>query len=287
VAGLSRSEDGLPDQGVVGRGPDQPPGRVVEGFFEVGEEEVRQGRSDKGVTQGAWMPIYVERFFPSLVPGKLEDALRGFPNGDRVESMAGLLERRCHTCPLQMHPWLAVIVVRCRIYPRAVHVLQLLTVLFDLLSGNKLLGEIPLVRLPHTVRKRKCIVVIFQDILARLRPDVLTIALPVLSRETFSEGDFGVGERENHRAAFHGGRLAEEMVALARSIVEHIPLPAQGVYPFARAAGKAPSAEGHLPVAAGRALAYLEVESELIEGWLQETFELERPALIHEIVVAG
>jgi hypothetical protein len=135
-------------------------------------------------------------------------------------------------------------------------------------AGSELLGEVPLVRPPLSKSAEVYIIVISQPRLARSCPGVFAVLLPdpgqVGSRVWGVEvlvDNAGACKREDHRAALHRGRFGEEVVALTRRVSEHPPLPAQGVYPFARTAGKAPGGEGHLPVPAGRTLAHLEVET--------------------------
>jgi len=131
-------------------------------------------------------------------------------------------------------------------------------------AGDELVGKVPLVRLPLATSPKSVLVVILQPRLADVPAGfhALSLAFPFRALCDVSvKKNARISKREDHRAALHCGCFSEESVALTRGIVEHKPLPTQGVYPLARAAGKAPGAEGHLPITAGRTLAHLEVES--------------------------
>mmetsp|Transcript_100118 Transcript_100118/g.283375 ORF Transcript_100118/g.283375 Transcript_100118/m.283375 type:complete len:280 (-) Transcript_100118:444-1283(-) len=248
---LQLAHDRLADQGVVRRRPLAPLMLLGQGGLEVREEVARDGGGDEGVAQGARVPVDVERLLPSLVPGDVHDVLRGGLEGDRVDGVACPLPRRGHARLLQPH--------HPRVLPAGLLRLpafaELLGDLVGLLSGDELLGQVPLVRLPFA-RQGKRIVVMPQRRLAHFFPALHALSL---AKPPFKV-NAAASKREDHRAAFHGGCFSEEVVTLARRIVEHVPLPAQGVHPCASAAGQAPSGEGHLPITTGRPLAQLEVE---------------------------
>mmetsp|Transcript_100117 Transcript_100117/g.283371 ORF Transcript_100117/g.283371 Transcript_100117/m.283371 type:complete len:354 (-) Transcript_100117:47-1108(-) len=247
---------------------------------------MRYRRGDQGVTKGARMPVHIERLLPSLVPRNLNELPRASTDRDRIEGVASFLKCWCHACPLQPNHIRGT--VRGVLLELRTRVgLHLPTEPVDLRAGDELLGEVPLVRLPSPVFKHERAILVRQRRFARILPDVMAALLSVFIFEDVIERNVAISEREDHRAALHVGRFAEEVVALAWVIVEVVPLPAQRVHPCARAALKAAGAEGHLPVTAGGTLAHLEVEPELLEGRLQQALELERPALVHVVVVAG
>mmetsp|Transcript_54902 Transcript_54902/g.146412 ORF Transcript_54902/g.146412 Transcript_54902/m.146412 type:complete len:366 (+) Transcript_54902:483-1580(+) len=248
---------------------------------------MRYRRGDQGVTKGARMPVHIERLLPSLVPRNLNELPRASTDRDRIEGVASFLKCWCHACPLQPNHIRGT--VRGVLLELRTRVgLHLPTEPVDLCVGDELFGEIPLVRLVLAlVRMPGLFVLPGHGRIARIAPDIAAPGLPMPVLQQGVEGNVAVREREDHRAAPHGGCLFEEVVALAGGILEVVPLPAQSVYPLARAARQATGTEGHLPKTASRPLAHLEVESQFLEGQLQHALELEWPALVHEVVVAS
>mmetsp|Transcript_21417 Transcript_21417/g.55849 ORF Transcript_21417/g.55849 Transcript_21417/m.55849 type:complete len:424 (+) Transcript_21417:703-1974(+) len=287
---LQLAHDRLADQGVVrgrplhalGHGP------LAEDAPEVGEDVVRHGRGDQGVAQGARMPVVLERLLPSLVPRNRNQLCSASAHGDGVEGVAGSLEGRRHSRLLEPDVSRRHALVGVLLEPITLAGPQLPTEPVDLCVGDELFGEIPLVRLVLAlVRMPGLFVLPGHGRIARIAPDIAAPGLPMPVLQQGVEGNVAVREREDHRAAPHGGCLFEEVVALAGGILEVVPLPAQSVYPLARAARQATGTEGHLPKTASRPLAHLEVESQFLEGQLQHALELEWPALVHEVVVAS